>query len=102
MAFLRSLHSNLDNKYLCHNKQPVDPANLLYRNASLKVAKFFYKKLLIAEKTLKQTPFFQKIHNDFHRLPLRVFPFIIIYKIEKKTIKIFRVFHTSQNPEKYL
>ncbi|AZB29492.1 MULTISPECIES: type II toxin-antitoxin system RelE/ParE family toxin [Chryseobacterium] len=70
-------------------------------NASLKVAKFFYKKLLIAEKTLKQTPFFQKIHNDFHRLPLRVFPFIIIYKIEKETIKIFRVFHTSQNPEKY-
>ncbi|WP_410493643.1 type II toxin-antitoxin system RelE/ParE family toxin [Chryseobacterium sp. 18068] len=55
----------------------------------------------MAEKTLKQTPFFQKIHNDFHRLPLRVFPFIIIYKIEKETIKIFRVFHTSQNPEKY-
>lgn len=70
-------------------------------NVSLKVAKSFYKKLLAAEKTLKRTPFFQKIHNDFHRLPLKIFPFIIIYKIEKETIKIFRVFHTSQNPEKY-
>lgn len=70
-------------------------------NVSLKVAKSFYKKLLVAEKTLKRTPFFQKIHNDFHRLPLKIFPFIIIYKIEKETIKIFRVFHTSQNPEKY-
>lgn len=70
-------------------------------NVSLKVAKSFYKKLLAAEKTLKRTPFFQKIHNDFHRLPLKLFPFIIIYKIEKETIKIFRVFHTSQNPEEY-
>ena len=70
-------------------------------NISLKVAKSFYKKLLAAEKTLKRTPFFQKTHNDFHRLPLKIFPFIIIYKIEKETIKIFRVFHTSQNPEKY-
>ena len=71
--------------------------------ASLKVAKSFYKKVFAAEKKLKRTPFFQKIHNDFHRLPIQTFPFIIIYKIEKdaEIIKIFRVFHTSQNPEKY-
>jgi len=52
---------------------------------------------------LKKVSYYQKIHNDFHRLPLKVFPFIIIYKIEKdaEIIKIFRVFHTSQNPEKY-
>jgi len=73
------------------------------RNASIKIAKSFYNKLLAAEKVLKRTPFFEEIYIDFHRLPLQVFPFIIIYKIEKQieTIKIFRVFHTSQNPEKY-
>lgn len=72
-------------------------------NASLKIAKSFYNKLIEAEKTLKSFSFFQKIHNDFHRLPLKVFPYILIYKIDKETeiIKIYRVFHTLQNPEKY-
>lgn len=73
------------------------------KNASIKIAKSFYNKLLAAEKVLKGTPFFEEIYNDFHRLPLKIFPFIMIYKIEKEIeiIKIFRVFHTSQNPEKY-
>ncbi|WP_265429071.1 type II toxin-antitoxin system RelE/ParE family toxin [Chryseobacterium sp. YIM B08800] len=89
-------------EYTHHAEIDVNKAIDYYaENVSLKVAKSFYKKLLAAEKTLKRTPFFQKIHNDFHRLPLKIFPFIIIYKIEKETIKIFRVFHTSQNPEKY-
>lgn len=77
--------------------------NYYSENASIKVAKSFYSKLLTAEKILKRTSLFEKIYNDFHRLPLKIFPFIIIYKIEKEKeiIKIFRVFHTSQNPEKY-
>jgi len=73
------------------------------KNALIKIAKSFYNKLLAAEKVLKRTPFFEEIYNDFHRLPLKIFPFIMIYKIEKEIeiIKIFRVFHTSQSPEKY-
>ncbi|WP_394331107.1 type II toxin-antitoxin system RelE/ParE family toxin [Chryseobacterium soldanellicola] len=43
------------------------------------------------------------MHNDFHKLPLKIFPYVLIYKInkEKNIIRIYRVFHTSQNPEKY-
>lgn len=75
-----------------------------YKNvAGKKVANSFFKDFKFTVNKLQKVAYFQKIHNDFHRLPLRVFPFIIIYKIEKQieTIKIFRVFHTSQNPEKY-
>ena len=75
-----------------------------YKNvAGKKVANSFFKDFKFTVNKLQKVSYFQKIHNDFHRLPLRVFPFIIIYKIEKQieTIKIFRVFHTSQNPEKY-
>lgn len=75
-----------------------------YKNvAGKKVANSFFKDFKFTLNKLQKVAYFQKIHNDFHRLPLRVFPFIIIYKIEKQieTIKIFRVFHTSQNPEKY-
>lgn len=75
-----------------------------YKNvAGKKVANSFFKDFKFTLNKLQKVAYFQKIHNDFHRLPLRVYPFIIIYKIEKQieTIKIFRVFHTSQNPEKY-
>jgi len=72
-------------------------------NSSRKIAKSFYNKLIEAEKILKSISFFQKIHNDFHRLLLKIFPYILIYKIDKETeiIKIYRGFHNSQNPEKY-
>jgi len=75
-----------------------------YKNlAGKKVADSFFTNVKLTVNKLKKVAYFQKIHNDFHRLPLKIFPFIIIYKIdkEKKIIKIFRVFHTSQNPEKY-
>lgn len=73
-----------------------------YKNvAGKKIANSFFKDFKFTVNKLKKVVYFQKIHNDFHRLPLKIFPFIIIYKIEKETIKIFRVFHTSQNPEKY-
>jgi len=71
--------------------------------AGKRVAESFFKDFKFTVSKLKKVSYYQKIHNDFHRLPLKVFPFIIIYKIEKEieTIKIFRVFHTSKNPEKY-
>ncbi|MBD8081441.1 type II toxin-antitoxin system RelE/ParE family toxin [Chryseobacterium caseinilyticum] len=75
-----------------------------YKNvAGKKVADSFFKDFKFTVGKLKKVSYYQKIHNDFHRLPFKIFPFIIIYKIEKEKqiIRIFRVFHTSQNPEKY-
>lgn len=71
--------------------------------AGKKVAEYFFRDFENALSKLKKVTYYQKIHNDFHRLPLKTFPFIIIYKVDKENeiIKIFRFFHTSQNPEKY-
>jgi len=71
--------------------------------AGKKIVKSFYRELLSAEKTLRNTAYFEKIYKDFHRFPLRKFPYIIIYKVneENKTVLIYRIFHTAQNPEKY-
>ncbi|SFH85839.1 type II toxin-antitoxin system RelE/ParE family toxin [Halpernia frigidisoli] len=73
------------------------------REASKKIAELFYQSVLNAEKTLKNVDYFEKIYKDFHRLPLKNFPYILIYKIDNKTnsVKIYRVFQTSQDFSKY-
>ncbi|WP_326983075.1 type II toxin-antitoxin system RelE/ParE family toxin [Chryseobacterium sp. MYb264] len=82
----------------------INAIDYYHEIASRKIAKSFYKNLINAEKILVKTPYFQKTHTDFHRLPLKIFPYLIIYKVEKEEniIRIYRVFHTSQNPDKYL
>lgn len=57
-----------------------------YKNvAGKKVANSFFEDFKFTVNKLQKVAYFQKIHNDFHRLPLRVFPFIIIYiKLKSK------------------
>lgn len=72
-------------------------------NASKRITRLFYEEITSAEKILTNSPYFEIIFKDFRRFPLKKFPYILIYKINEsdKIITIFRVFHTSQNPEKY-
>jgi plasmid stabilization system protein ParE len=44
---------------------------------------------------------FQAVHREFHHLPMRRFPFLIIYKIGEQDLQVYRIFHTGQNPEKW-
>lgn len=69
-----------------------------------KVADNFFKDYVKAINKLRNTMFFEKIYEEFRRLPLSKYPFILIFKVDEiaKEIKIYRVFHTSQNPNKYL
>lgn len=46
----------------------------------------------------KRPKAFQTTHKEFRRAPLKRFPYVIIYTIDGKTIVIYRVFHTDQNP----
>lgn len=41
---------------------------------------------------------FQAVHRNFHHLPLKRFPFVIIYKFDDTVINVYRVFHTSMDP----
>lgn len=49
----------------------------------------------------KRPKAFQTTHKEFRRVPLKRFPYVIIYTIDDKTIVIYRVFHTGQNPKRW-
>lgn len=44
---------------------------------------------------------FQKKYGEIREAPLKKFSYVILYQIETaKTVIVFAVFHTSQNPKK--
>lgn len=90
--------------YSSYAEEDISHALEYYQNrVSKKTASSFFNDLLLNEQKLKNTVHFQKVYKDFHHLPFKKFPYSFIYKIDSntKTIWIYRVFHTSQNPEKY-
>lgn len=74
-----------------------------YFNINLKVLIQFNERLKEAYTSLSINPYYQKHYKDFHGIPLKQFPFMLFYKIEKdnRIVKIISCFHTSQNPKKY-
>ena len=52
---------------------------------------------------LKINPYFQIQVKKYRSIPLRKFPFIIIFEIEEpsKTVRILSIFNTYQNTDKY-
>ena len=53
--------------------------------------------------SIATNPFFQIRYKDYHGLPVKIFPYIILYfKDDKeKIVFILSVFNTSQNTNKY-
>ena len=56
-----------------------------------------------AYKVLSTNPHFQIKYKSYRTIPLKVFPFILIYEIDEynKEIKILSCFHTSRSTKKY-
>lgn len=54
-------------------------------------------------KSLSYNPHFYIKYKTYRSLPLKRFPFILIFDIYEncKEVKILSCFHTSQNPNKY-
>lgn len=75
------------------NQDIINSFEYYKKVARKKVADQFFRDFKLSVSKLKKVTYYQKIYSDFHRLPLAVFPFIIIYKIEKeKQIKNFQSF----------
>ena len=53
--------------------------------------------------SIAANPFFQIRYKDYHGLPIKIFPYIILYFIDdkEKIVFILSVFNTSQNTNKY-
>lgn len=43
---------------------------------------------------------FRLAYKDFRQVPLKKYPFVILYKLDNTTVKIYRVFPTRKNPKK--
>lgn len=85
-------------------KTDLESYYLYYKTkANKKVADHFFKELRSSLKIISKSPFFKIWFEDFHAKPLKRYPFFIFYtvNITEKYIVIVRIFHTSQNPEKY-
>ncbi|QQQ27302.1 type II toxin-antitoxin system RelE/ParE family toxin [Chryseobacterium indoltheticum] len=74
-----------------------------YKEISNSTASNFEKELSKAYDQLERNPFFQIRYDDVRVLPLKKFPYIILFHIDeiKKIVFVISVFCTHQNPEKY-
>ncbi|WP_312194854.1 type II toxin-antitoxin system RelE/ParE family toxin [Epilithonimonas vandammei] len=74
-----------------------------WENASKKVADNFIKDFRKSIKIISDNPYFKIWFEEFRAKPLGKYPFLVFFSVDKKesTIVIARVFHTSQNTEKY-
>lgn len=74
-----------------------------YKEISSSAASNFQKQLSKAYDQLERNPFFQIRYDDVRVLPLKKFPYIILFHIDeiKKCIYVISVFCTHQNSEKY-
>jgi toxin ParE1/3/4 len=64
---------------------------------------YFYQIVDEYIESIAKNPFFQIRYKDYHGLPVKIFPYIILYYIDEKekTVYILSVFNTSQNTTKY-
>lgn len=85
-------------------KLDLENSYLYYREkASKKVADNFIKDFRKSIKIISDNPYFKIWFEEFRAKPLVKYPFLIFFSFDNKEniILIARVFHTSQNPEKY-
>ncbi|MDZ4844232.1 MAG: type II toxin-antitoxin system RelE/ParE family toxin [Chitinophagales bacterium] len=43
---------------------------------------------------------FNVVKDDFREAEIRVFPFVVVFEIVGKEIRVYSVFHTSRNPRR--
>jgi len=85
-------------------KTDIEHSYLYYQaKVNKRTADHFFKDVKDSLKSIPEDPYFKIRFKNFHGKPLKKYPFLIFYIVDgdEKTIIIARVFHTSQNPEKY-
>ena len=74
-----------------------------YEAITIEIVIRFLEELEEAYKVLSVNPHFQIKYKSYRSIPLKVFPFILIFEIDEynKEIKILSCFHTSRSTKKY-
>ena len=61
----------------------------------------FLKEVLTCERLIGQFPKGAPVvYKHFRQLPMKGFPYVIIYGLWRGTVLVYRIFHTSMAPER--
>lgn len=84
-------------------KSDLSEISNFYKIVSINLQKKFLKNFHITLEQLAFSPYFQLRYDEFRMRQVHKFPIIIHFIIneENKTIKIFGIRHSKQNPENY-
>lgn len=74
-----------------------------YNDQQSGLGKRFHSEVKSTFKAIRKNPFYQIRYKNVHCIPLKKFPAMIHYTIDKnkKQITVRAVFHTSQNPQRW-
>ena len=72
-----------------------------YSKISQKVSDSFLFQIKQTLDYLEENPFlFQQVYKDYRQVPVKKFPFVIIYKVANESVKVYRIFPTNMNPSR--
>lgn len=74
-----------------------------YSEINDELAAKFLDNLESAYSHLKSNPYFQKRYRNIRGLPIKNFPYLLLFTIDKnkKEVEVLSCFQTAQNPKKY-
>jgi len=82
-------------------KADIKDAYDYYENQSENLGYYFITDLENTLKDIQKAPRgYTSKYNPFRKIPLSIFPFIIMYELEGDDIVVYLVFNTSQDPKK--
>ncbi len=74
-----------------------------YEDAKTGLGDLFLKKIDAYIDIIKDNPeSFQLVYKKFRQVPVKNFPFVMLYKVYPTEVVIHSIFHTSRNPKKKL
>ena len=92
--------NNFDVRFEEDAKFDIAEAFDWYSEISKEISKRFLEEIMLAVQYLENEPQqFKIVYKKFRQVPLKKFPFVLLYKIDGNIVKIFRVFPTRKNPK---
>ena len=82
-------------------REDISDAFEWYNMQSEFAAAYLIERLEEAFKHIAETPLiYQKVHREFRQIILKPFPYVLLYYVKKEEVVVFRLWHTSRNPQK--
>ncbi len=74
-----------------------------YDSKKIRLGEYFLETINEHIEILEKNPIFQFRYKDYQALPIKKFPFLILFYVDEKskTVYIMSVFNTNQDTKKY-